>query len=403
MVEIESLSRVGFGCYRTIASNQLHEASLLYAIERGCNFIDTASNYMGGESERLIGDLTSKVSTNSLFIMTKAGYASNEDAKKIGSSKLIKVNENHYHSMHPDFLQLKLSLSLSRLKRNWLDAFLLHNPEYLQKAMSEANFRKTILTAAEFLEDRVKKGLIRYWGVSSNTINLDEGVILKKLMNEVSPKNGSNCRFIQFPFNLAEQGSFKRSKEFITTSKANGFYLVSNRPLNANSGSQPIRLSLVTHKDGLDDEIKLHLANVYGILKTRLKDRHFSNDLYEYEPIDLLQKNWRKFSHPDIVENLFNYHLNPFFEKLFNGKKDKTLKDNINFLKEKLKVKALENSANRTKVFLMTNKLYNKKDTIDQHKEKLIRHYLDKGIDSILIGMRRKEYVDNFTSFFRGN
>jgi aryl-alcohol dehydrogenase-like predicted oxidoreductase len=54
------VSRVGFGCYRITEEDPVHRESLIQALENGCNLIDTSANYWLGASERLVGQVLSE-------------------------------------------------------------------------------------------------------------------------------------------------------------------------------------------------------------------------------------------------------------------------------------------------------------------------------------------------------
>jgi hypothetical protein len=47
--------RLGFGCYRVDDETPVHRAALERAIESGCSLIDTSTNYADGHSETLVG------------------------------------------------------------------------------------------------------------------------------------------------------------------------------------------------------------------------------------------------------------------------------------------------------------------------------------------------------------
>jgi len=51
------VSRLGFGCYRVDDATPGHRAALERAIERGCSLIDTSTNYADGHSESLVGEV----------------------------------------------------------------------------------------------------------------------------------------------------------------------------------------------------------------------------------------------------------------------------------------------------------------------------------------------------------
>jgi aryl-alcohol dehydrogenase-like predicted oxidoreductase len=52
-----TVSAVGFGGYRTGRSDPTHREALRAALQAGVNLIDTSSNYMLGDSERLVGEV----------------------------------------------------------------------------------------------------------------------------------------------------------------------------------------------------------------------------------------------------------------------------------------------------------------------------------------------------------
>ncbi len=74
MIELNEISKIGFGGYRIKNENPEHETSLKYAIKSGCNLIDTASSYGNGSSEILVGKVIDGLKkTNNQFIISKAG------------------------------------------------------------------------------------------------------------------------------------------------------------------------------------------------------------------------------------------------------------------------------------------------------------------------------------------
>src|SRR4051812_13611264 len=72
-----SVSPVGFGAYRTGRKHSQHRAALADALAAGVNLIDTSSNYMLGDSERLIGEVlaSSGVARDEIVVVSKVGYA----------------------------------------------------------------------------------------------------------------------------------------------------------------------------------------------------------------------------------------------------------------------------------------------------------------------------------------
>src|SRR5687768_15816373 len=71
-----TVSIVGFGGYRTGRSDPTHRAALRAALRAGVNLVDTSSNYMFGDSERLIGEVLAEglVPRDEVVVVTKIGY-----------------------------------------------------------------------------------------------------------------------------------------------------------------------------------------------------------------------------------------------------------------------------------------------------------------------------------------
>ena len=116
----------------------------------------------------MIGNYLHEHPETSCFIISKAGYAGAADLpflEKLTSGSpevpphMVRYGET-LHCIHPDFLKRKLRLTLSRLKRKYIDGFLLHNPEYFLKAYPDTFYKeifyKRIEQAFSFLEECVQ-------------------------------------------------------------------------------------------------------------------------------------------------------------------------------------------------------------------------------------------------------
>ncbi|HEX3203736.1 MAG TPA: aldo/keto reductase, partial [Nitrospiraceae bacterium] len=185
-------SRLGFGCYRAGLDEADHRQALIKALRTGCNLIDTSTNYMDGDSERLVGSVLADLIKNGelqrehVIVVSKVGYVQGENLtraqarEKTGKSypEMVKYAEGLWHCLHPEFLADQLSVSLDRLGLQTLDVLLLHNVEYF---LSEAahrgsgdliqvreEFYRRLHRAFEYLESQVGAGRIQWYGVSSN-------------------------------------------------------------------------------------------------------------------------------------------------------------------------------------------------------------------------------------------
>lgn len=169
------VSEVGFGGWQLgnardwegMEDNQairlVHEA-----LDLGCNFFDTAPNYGGGSSESLLGEALSGRRSGAV-INSKFGHhpdnTLNFESQKIRSS----VEE-----------------SLRRLKTDYLDSILLHNPPFEILTGSTDHF--------EVLESLKQEGKIRAYGAS-----VDSG----REMDELIRNTGSQV--IEVMFNIFHQ------------------------------------------------------------------------------------------------------------------------------------------------------------------------------------------------------
>ncbi len=236
-----TVSRLGFGTYRTRVQDREHRESLLGALRGGCNLIDTSTNYSDGESERLVGavlrDLCGRgeLARSEVIVVSKIGYAQGENLKRAEEREqsgraypeMVKYGEDVWHCIHPEFLADQLENSLERLQLETLDACLLHNPErFLTDARDRGmkdladtrrEFYRRIQAAFEFLEKQVAEGKIRCYGVSSNTLVAEaedpEATSLSRflLAADRAAKSlgieGHHFRVVQCPMNVLESGA----------------------------------------------------------------------------------------------------------------------------------------------------------------------------------------------------
>jgi len=150
--------------------------TLQQAFEHGINFFDTADIYGQGDSERLLGKIFAPHRQKVLYC-SKAGLTIGAPQQIIRYAKLI-LNpllrrrpaaaeqttairqQAEQQCFRPDYIQRRIETSLHRLKTDYLDLFLLHNPP------SDTIKDGTLFAKLDTLQS---KGLIRYYGVSCRT------------------------------------------------------------------------------------------------------------------------------------------------------------------------------------------------------------------------------------------
>lgn len=176
MISLEQLSPLGIGTSRAASlGSRLSTAQfgdlLELATASQINLIDTADTYGSGDSERLIREGIHN-DRSSYFVMTKAGLPYvhtpewlsplNQVGKKIKQKAGVK---NNYRA---GYLLNSLKKSLKRLDVQTVDAFLLHEPTWV-----DING----IDCWVGLEKIRQQGLAHYTGVSTNDYRVAEAGI----------------------------------------------------------------------------------------------------------------------------------------------------------------------------------------------------------------------------------
>ncbi len=279
-----SVSRLGFGGYRIDDGAPSHRAALVKALDAGVNLIDTSTNYTGGRSERLIGEVLAELcakpeaSRSEVVVVSKIGYVQGENLDIARQRRtdgkpypeMVEVGDDIWHCMHPEWLGDQLDRSLGRLGLETLDVCLVHNPEYflsdavrrgegpLSKIRDE--FYRRLEQAFRHFEEEVERGRIRLFGVSSNTCTRAAGdreaTSLSRMLAAARAAGGEQHHFrvLQLPMNLVESGAlFEKNndgKTVLELAQRQGIAVLVNRPLNAIVGDGLFRLADAPSSDG---------------------------------------------------------------------------------------------------------------------------------------------------------
>ena len=367
-------SAAGFGSYRVDFRVASHRAALAAALRMGVNIIDTSTNYAGGNSERLIGEVMlglvkqDKVKREEIIIVSKAGYIQGELFNEMerranaphadytaGSelTELVRHSQGLWHSIHPDFLRSQLTDSLERLQLETLDVFLLHNPEYyIQWAIAEGQteqdvrdeYERRIKQAFTYLESEVAAGRIQYYGISSNTFPKSEGTIDRTSIErcwqhaeEVATELGlatHHFGVVQFPLNVFETGAVteknqKRGSETLMEfCREKNIGVLINRPLNAITGKQLMRLADFperevppeSHIDELVYDLKLQEEEFF---KVQFEDLPLNSQAAEAVQKLLtlgrnLNGNWKEFASMEEWQDISATVLAPRVQYVFD-------------------------------------------------------------------------------------
>ncbi len=180
-------SVIGFGCNRIAGMSTDRrevEATLQEALDRGINFFDTADSYNQGDSERLLGKVF-RGQRDRLIICSKAGNTLGA-ARRFGESVIplakrivrrwkparaaaIAIGKGFSgQNFEPNYIKTSIESSLRRIRTDYLDLFLLHNPPIEVIAVG---------AIFEMLDTLKDSGMIRYYGVSCSSKVISEEAI----------------------------------------------------------------------------------------------------------------------------------------------------------------------------------------------------------------------------------
>ncbi|HEU5179210.1 MAG TPA: aldo/keto reductase [Candidatus Polarisedimenticolia bacterium] len=279
-----SVSALGFGSYRVDTHHPEHREALDAALDRGCNLLDTSTNYTDGESESCLGAVLAggvsagRLEREEIVVVSKIGYvqggnltlARQREAAGDPFPEMVKVSPGCWHCVHPRFLEDQLGRSLARLGLQKLDVCLLHNPEYfLEQAhrkgepveSAREEFYRRMRQAFSHLEREVEAGRTAWYGVSSNSFGADpadpEATSLGKMLEAARraavdaglPPEEHHFAVAQLPMNLYEHGPLTMLKEgtgnlsTLRLASQEDIGILVNRPLNAFHQGELIRLA----------------------------------------------------------------------------------------------------------------------------------------------------------------
>jgi aryl-alcohol dehydrogenase-like predicted oxidoreductase len=445
------ISQAAFGGYRVSKEIEEHYDALKSALENGINIIDTSSNYTDGDSERLVGQVvadlitTRDITREEVVIVTKAGYLQGENFKKsqqrkkegIPFKELVEYSDALEHCIHPQFLDDQIDRSLRHLNVTSIDVFLLHNPEYFllseqnnNKAKNEAQqeYYRRIGMAFQFLEEQVKKGRIKHYGISSNTFITSSNdytfTDLNKLMEIAESINlNHNFKVIQCPMNLAEtEAATARHHEnhtLLEYAKNKGIGVLINRPLNAVVNQNLIRLvdywvdedvSMIEIDDMVTElahfEASGHDLSFDNILPDPNKEKEI---LAFFNVGQSLMEGWTAFKDIEQWKEVMAQSIVPRIEfgiSTISGagqlspEQESWLGEfirQVNHLLKSITLYYKADSSNRSETIKSDlRKLFPEFNDIHQLSHSAINFLrMTNGVSSVLVGMRQLDYVDD--------
>jgi aryl-alcohol dehydrogenase-like predicted oxidoreductase len=228
------VSSLGLGTYLgecDDAEDNRYTATVIAALGKGVNLLDTAINYRCQRSERAIGEAVrillsrSDIERSEIVVCTKGGYIPLERTPP-GTKEGYRgfLDSEYYgpgvmqpedvvsggHCLTPRYLNDQIERSRRNLGLAFIDVYYLHNPEQQLDVLSRPDFLRVIAAAFSTLEGQVERGIIGCYGCSTwngfrvppeNRNHLD----LEELVNIAREVGGENHHFkiIQLPINLA--------------------------------------------------------------------------------------------------------------------------------------------------------------------------------------------------------
>jgi aryl-alcohol dehydrogenase-like predicted oxidoreductase len=414
--ELKEVSRVGFGCYRTCLATPEHRRALKKALEAGCTLIDTASNYMDGRSEQLVGEVLSECPRAPAFVVTKLGYISPSSEQFLldhgaRTEELHTISAESKYSLAVDSLIAQFKLSCRRLRRQSVDAVLLHNPEhYFDGILSgSAEGRHLALARAfELFESWASEGKVRYYGVSSNSLVADWPDVLPAYLRAANTVSSSHhFRIIEFPFNLLERGAARPAKSgrsLIDEARRVGLVTLGNRPLNALQGAQTFRLATYEAElTELDSEIASGAyENCLTMLSDQIRSLQSGHGAMDFTVMKFLRDNWSGVDNPDLVDEIFRRQFYPFVGFLWNGEPPLHVAEACSDLHRLARLHAkrrLHESALRLRGELEALGLISA--CARRGLAQLACEFaLHSGLNHVLVGMRSGRYVEDLRGLF---
>jgi aryl-alcohol dehydrogenase-like predicted oxidoreductase len=238
------LSSIGLGTYLgepDDAADRNYTEAIATALRSGINVLDTAINYRHQRSERNLGAAlqqrieSGELKRDEVLVCTKAGYLSFDGSlpadprayfiREYVESGILDPKQmvGGMHCMAPAYLENQIERSKRNLGLETIDVFYLHNPESQLAEISREVFRQRLRDAFAMLENLVKAGSLRHYGMatwsafrlpeaSRDYISLAEAV---ELAREVGGDK-HHFRFIQLPFSLAMPEAYALANQAVT-------------------------------------------------------------------------------------------------------------------------------------------------------------------------------------------
>ena len=151
--------------------------------------------------------------------------------EKYGLFNENELNSELKFSLHPLLLHDQLTRSLENLGVSQLDCYYINLPEILLEYVSKDEFLNQLITAFEFLENQVKEGRIKSYGItcwnwgrklSYSKFYFDFNQIMKSLEDRVGVDH--HFKFVQIPLSIGMSENF--SEKYTISPSSGGIIFI---------------------------------------------------------------------------------------------------------------------------------------------------------------------------------
>jgi hypothetical protein len=268
------------------------------------------------------------------------------------------------------------------------------------------------------LEEEVTNGRIKSYGISSNNfvlpVNDSEVTDFNRIL-EIAKKIGPKNHFstIQFPFNLIEIGALEKFGDYgemslLETAKLNNITTMINRPLNAFTNNQLVRLATydTSHFDTAAAE--KDFDHCMKLIEEKWNENSNGDELSseeDFKDVPLIKQFteiWKTLPTPDAVDQVFHGHFFPFIARIWGGSglnaKEaepffKLHEYSMQYSRRNMSKKAEDFKTQAVSVGLLP-------ESEKPFAVEVLETYLDYGFDYVLLGMRNIQYVNQVKHLF---
>ncbi len=266
-----SVSSLAMGTHRMGLDIAEHETALSHALRSGINLVDTSPTFAFGDAERLVGRVVNELQEenpklrSSIVIMTKLGVLLGEEAERLDNRRQDKDSlrwtvplksdasqqdtslSSGAFSLDPSVPAAQFESSRQRLGVETIDGLFIQSPEHLlDHGYSQQEVLKALTEAFVFLKSLKDEDKLQFMGVlcttlirrgrdtSSHELSLDTLVAAKK----AAGLNDEDLFCIALPINLGEKDalaptSYERKHAGLAEEiNAAKMQLIATRPLS---------------------------------------------------------------------------------------------------------------------------------------------------------------------------